>query len=112
MIFYSTNFGFIYNTCCRIIIISLIILYSSCAKDSSSPPANNRIFYSWTQFAMGADLSYVNAVEDHGGMYKDSGVVKDPFLIFKNHGANIVRVRLWHNPQCWPLSTTGNYIAT
>ena len=48
---------------------------------------------------MGADLSYVNEIEDHSGIYKDSGISKDPFLIFKNHGANVVRVRLWHNPQ-------------
>ena len=47
---------------------------------------------------MGADLSYVNEIEDYGGVYKDSGKVKDPFLIFRDHGANPVRVRLWHNP--------------
>ncbi len=47
---------------------------------------------------MGADLSFVNYVQDYGGVYKDSGVVKDPFLIFKNRGANVIRGRLWDNP--------------
>lgn len=47
---------------------------------------------------MGVDLSYVNQVEDYGGIYKDSGKVKDPFRIMKDHGANTVRVRLWHTP--------------
>ena len=76
-------------------------LFVKCDKKANSqPPATDqRKFYPWTQFVMGADLSYVNQVQDYGGVYKDSGVVKDPFIIFKNHGANIVRVRLWHNPQ-------------
>jgi arabinogalactan endo-1,4-beta-galactosidase len=47
---------------------------------------------------MGVDLSYVNQVEDYGGVYKDSGQTKDCFQILKNHGANTVRVRLWHTP--------------
>ena len=50
------------------------------------------------EFVMGVDLSYVNQVEDHGGIYRDSSKVRDPFRIMKNHGSNMVRVRLWHNP--------------
>jgi len=38
-------------------------------------------------------------VEDYGGVYKDSGQVKDVFAIMKAHGANAVRVRLWHTPK-------------
>src|SRR4030095_6221238 len=34
-----------------------------------------------------------------GGAYKDSGQVKDVFAIMKAHGANTVRVRLWHTPK-------------
>ncbi len=56
----------------------------------------------WDKFSMGADLSYVNEIEDAGGVYRDSNQVKDPFLIFKNHGTNTVRVRLWNNP-IWKL---------
>jgi arabinogalactan endo-1,4-beta-galactosidase len=48
---------------------------------------------------MGVDLSYVNQVQDYGGKFKDEGREKDPFRIFRDHGANTVRVRLWHNPQ-------------
>jgi arabinogalactan endo-1,4-beta-galactosidase len=50
------------------------------------------------EFVMGVDLSYVNQVEDHGGVYRDSSKVRDPFRIMKNHGGNMIRVRLWHNP--------------
>lgn len=49
----------------------------------------------------GADLSYVNEVEANGGVYYSNGQAQDPFLIFKNHGLNIVRVRLWHTPDDW-----------
>jgi arabinogalactan endo-1,4-beta-galactosidase len=49
-------------------------------------------------FYFGADLSYVNQILDHNGVYKDGGEVKNPYQIFKDHGTNLVRLRLWHNP--------------
>ena len=73
--------------------------YISCDKASSQGTVTPRVFYSPAKFVMGTDMSYVNQVEDYGGVYKDSGHNKDPFIIFKDHGANLVRVRLWHNPQ-------------
>ncbi len=48
---------------------------------------------------MGADLSFTNQLRDDGAVYKDSNKITDPVIIFKNHGTNTVRVRLWHNPQ-------------
>jgi arabinogalactan endo-1,4-beta-galactosidase len=51
-----------------------------------------------SNFYFGADLSYVNQILDHGGTYKDGGVVTNPYKIFKDHGTDIVRLRLWHNP--------------
>lgn len=92
----------------RILLLSLIVaglLAISCNKDKNTHVETKKVFYSWTTFTMGADLSYVNEIEDFEGVYKDSGVVTDPYLIFKNHGANLVRVRLWHNPQ-WVGSVT------
>ncbi|MEH6406374.1 MAG: glycosyl hydrolase 53 family protein [Leeuwenhoekiella sp.] len=50
-------------------------------------------------FYYGADLSYVNEMEDCGATYKDlDGVIKDPYKIFSEAGANLIRVRLWNNP--------------
>ena len=38
-------------------------------------------------------------MEDCDAAYKNSnGAVQDPYAIFKNEGANLVRLRLWHNP--------------
>ncbi len=51
-------------------------------------------------FFLGADLSYVNEMEDCGAVYYDrDGVKKDPYLIFGEAGTNLIRLRLWHNPQ-------------
>ena len=47
-------------------------------------------------FYFGADLSYVNEMEDCGAVYRENGETRDPFELFAEHGANLVRVRLWH----------------
>jgi arabinogalactan endo-1,4-beta-galactosidase len=49
-------------------------------------------------FYFGSDLSYVNQILDHGGVYKDDNAVKNPYQIFKEHGNDLVRLRIWHNP--------------
>ncbi|WP_440906135.1 glycoside hydrolase family 53 protein [Catenovulum sp. SX2] len=46
----------------------------------------------------GVDLSYVNEMEDCGATYYENGQAKDPFEIFADQGANVVRVRVWHDP--------------
>ncbi|MEO6038498.1 MAG: glycosyl hydrolase 53 family protein [Saprospiraceae bacterium] len=84
-------------------------VFIACKKDPGPvvvPPADQPVFYAWTQFVLGADLSYVNQVQDYGGVYRDSAAVTDPFKIFKKHGANVVRVRLWYNPQ-WQAALNG-----
>ncbi|WP_445664940.1 glycoside hydrolase family 53 protein [Fodinibius sp. AD559] len=90
--------------------ISLVILSLSilgCQGDSptigdnnrndgneSNPPAEEK-----TEFLMGADLSYVNQILDHGGTYRDSGAVENPYKIFSDYGTDVVRLRLWHDPE-------------
>ncbi|MEL7163344.1 MAG: glycosyl hydrolase 53 family protein, partial [Bacteroidota bacterium] len=49
-------------------------------------------------FYVGADLSYVNEMEDCGVIYRVDGVEKDPYRIFADGGANLIRLRLWHTP--------------
>lgn len=46
---------------------------------------------------LGADLSYVNEMEDCGAVYRDAGKPVDPFALLKAKGGNIVRVRLWND---------------
>lgn len=79
-------------------LLACLFLLLSC-KDNADHPKDDAIrYYTYDQFCMGVDLSYVNQLEDFGAVYKDSGKVNDPYRIFRNHGANLVRLRLWHNP--------------
>ena len=59
-------------------------------------PASN---WAAQPFYVGADLSYVNEMEDCGAVYRDKNKKVDPFTLFATKGANLVRVRLWHNAQ-------------
>jgi arabinogalactan endo-1,4-beta-galactosidase len=56
-------------------------------------------------YYLGADLSYVNEMEDCGGQYRTQGELVDPFALFSQSGANLVRVRLWHTPTWTNYST-------
>lgn len=46
---------------------------------------------------LGADLSYVNEMEDCGAVYRKDGKPVDPFVLMRASGANLVRVRLWND---------------
>lgn len=85
-----------------LVCVGTAILMSASCKKTQTPttptPTAQRTFYKPEDFVMGADLSYTNQVEDYGGRYRDSAKLKDPFLICKERGTNLVRVRLWHNP--------------
>lgn len=81
----------------------VIAMQLSCHKTKSQPAVVKQ--YNWQEFVMGADLSYVNEIEDAGAVYKMDGKATDPFVIFKTIGTNTIRVRLWHNP-VWKKATS------
>jgi arabinogalactan endo-1,4-beta-galactosidase len=53
----------------------------------------------------GADLSFANEMDDCGAVYREHGVQTDVYKIFKEHGANLVRIRLWNDPTRTKYST-------
>jgi arabinogalactan endo-1,4-beta-galactosidase len=62
-----------------------------------------------SSFYFGADLSYVNEMEDCGVRYKtEDGVEQDPYTIFNDSKANLVRLRLWHSPAWYDNLNDGN----
>lgn len=64
-------------------------------------------------FYYGADLSYVNEMEDCGAIYKNAeGTEMDAYSIFKNAGTNLVRVRLWNNPTWTNYSNYNDVVET
>jgi arabinogalactan endo-1,4-beta-galactosidase len=78
-----------------LLLVGLLFL-SHCGEDEpvveEPQPADMSGFY------FGSDLSYVNQILDHGGLYKANGAVTSPYKIFKDQGNKLVRLRLWHNP--------------
>ena len=46
----------------------------------------------------GADISSLLEVEENGGRFFDHGHEMSAPLILKNHGVNLIRLRLWNNP--------------
>jgi arabinogalactan endo-1,4-beta-galactosidase len=61
----------------------------------------------------GADLSFAGQMADCGAVYRDSdGTVKDVYRIFKDHGANLVRVRIWNDGNKTKYSTLNDVIRT
>lgn len=67
------------------------------------------LVFSWSQdklnaadYAIGADLSFLKQAEDRGTVFKDSNEVKPGLQIFKDHGYNWIRLRLFHTPTHLP----------
>lgn len=53
-------------------------------------------------FAIGADLSFLKQAEDRGTVFKENGQPKPGLEIFKDHGYNWIRLRLFHTPTTLP----------
>jgi arabinogalactan endo-1,4-beta-galactosidase len=51
-----------------------------------------------TDYAFGADLSFLKQVEDRGTKFKDAGMEKPGLEIFRDHGYNWIRLRLCVEP--------------
>ncbi|RPJ85524.1 MAG: arabinogalactan endo-1,4-beta-galactosidase [Acidobacteria bacterium] len=49
-------------------------------------------------YAVGADLSNLKQAEDRGFVFKDNNAAKPGLQIFKDHGYNWIRLRLFHTP--------------
>lgn len=81
-----------------ILSIFLVLAFNSCDQNSSDSNETTNTDEP-IDFYFGADLSYVNEMEDCGAIYKNQeGITKNPYVIFKDEGANLIRLRLWHNP--------------
>ncbi|MGC1391916.1 MAG: glycosyl hydrolase 53 family protein [Bacteroidales bacterium] len=54
------------------------------------------------EYAIGADLSFLKNAEDKGFRFKENNEVKPGLLIFREHGYNWIRLRLFHTPSDLP----------
>jgi arabinogalactan endo-1,4-beta-galactosidase len=69
----------------RMLVVSLLVFWS-CAEVRAA------------EFAVGADLSDLKQTADRGFVFKDNGVAKPGLQIFRDHGYNWIRLRLFHTP--------------
>lgn len=54
------------------------------------------------EYAIGADLSFLKSAEDRGFQFIDDGEVKPGLQLFRDHGYNWIRLRLFHSPTRLP----------
>jgi arabinogalactan endo-1,4-beta-galactosidase len=66
-------------------------------KSTVEPPFEREAKFD--EFAIGADVSWVQKQEDDGIKFKESGVEKDVFKILSNNKFNWIRLRLFVNPE-------------
>ncbi len=57
-------------------------------------------------YAIGADLSFLLQAEQQGAVFKEEGKAKPALQIFRDHGYNWVRLRLFHTPTELPNNLT------
>src|SRR5262245_12370443 len=50
-------------------------------------------------YAVGADVSFLKAAEDRGTVFKVGGEAMPGLQIFREHGYNWVRLRIFHTPE-------------
>ncbi|MBI1332550.1 MAG: arabinogalactan endo-1,4-beta-galactosidase [Armatimonadetes bacterium] len=55
-------------------------------------------------FAFGADLSFLRQAEQHGTVFKDTDKPMPGLQIFRNHGYNWIRLRIFVDPKTLPNS--------
>ena len=55
-----------------------------------------------TDYAIGADVSFLKQTEEGGTVFKDDGKARPGLKIFKEHGYNWIRLRLFHTPTRLP----------
>jgi arabinogalactan endo-1,4-beta-galactosidase len=82
------------------------LLLLALAAATLNAPASAKPFY------LGADLSYVNEMEDCGAVYRDGRKKVDPFALMRAKGGNIVRVRIWNDARWTRYSNYDDVLKT
>jgi hypothetical protein len=84
----------------RVVLVAACLLTISSAAQAQVPDSTSRPL----TFAIGADLSFLKAAEDRGVQFRDGGVARPALDIFRDHGYDWIRLRLFHTPTELPNS--------
>jgi arabinogalactan endo-1,4-beta-galactosidase len=90
-----------------LLVFSPLFLFSTCKKQPGTTDIDPIDTDTTDVFYFGADLSYVNEMEDCGVVYKENGAAKDVYRIFADNKCNLVRLRLWHTPAWYDTLNSG-----
>ena len=89
----------------KLLTFSLCIAFAALAcsshneADANSGKEPDGVNPSTTDFAKGADISWITELEQKGmAFYNAAGVATDCFLLMKELGLNAIRLRVWVNP--------------
>jgi arabinogalactan endo-1,4-beta-galactosidase len=80
---------------CRLLAMMLVGLTITGTETSLADSPTTR---DSRQFLLGADISALGQVEQRGGTFTDNGKADDAIAIFRRHGWNCFRLRLFVNP--------------
>ena len=61
------------------------------------------------EYAIGADLSFLKSAEDRGFGFRENDSIKQGLQIFKDHGYNWIRLRVFHTPKELPNNLDIHY---
>ena len=87
------------------ILTATLTLGISCTKENNNPEPPIDKPQPQTEFATGADISWVTQMEKEGIVFKDkNGKPTDCFALMKDLGINSIRLRVWVDP-----SANGNW---
>lgn len=82
----------------RLLLPALVLLIAGCQSEpAATPPARPALAY-----AIGADVSFLRQAEARGVVFKDQGQPKPGLRIFRDHGYNWVRLRVFNSPPVLP----------
>ena len=83
---------------CSIVLLGSLVLRADLLPAQEPDPAQGVDL----TYAVGADLSFLKSAEDRGVEFKEDGVVRPGLDIFRDHGYDWIRLRLFHTPTQLP----------
>jgi arabinogalactan endo-1,4-beta-galactosidase len=86
----------------RQIVTILIVAICASAAGQRAEAAQSTQTADVAKYMVGADLSFLKQAEEGGTVFKDANETKPGLQIFKDHGYNWIRLRLFHTPTQLP----------
>lgn len=85
--------------------LTIPLLIASLAASAAAQRATPRATPRPVPYMFGADLSFLAQAESLGQRFKDAGVVKPGIQLFRDHGYDWIRLRVFHDVRLspWPL---------